>query len=82
MGYRAEKTVADGIHEIKDALLSGLIQNPEASQYRNAIRKGEPCPLQPLKPKVTTAPEPLAEFLPFSPPLVGEEPKSGKWSTP
>ena len=36
LGYRAEKTVADGIHEIKDALLSGLIQNPEASQYRNS----------------------------------------------
>jgi nucleoside-diphosphate-sugar epimerase len=36
MGYKAQLTVADGIHEIETALTSGAIKDPNDSKYRNA----------------------------------------------
>lgn len=35
LGYRVERSVVDGIREIRDALQSGRIQNPQAARFYN-----------------------------------------------
>jgi nucleoside-diphosphate-sugar epimerase len=35
LGFRADLTVEDGIKEVRDAILGGLLHEPQASRYRN-----------------------------------------------
>jgi nucleoside-diphosphate-sugar epimerase len=36
LGYRSERSVEEGVLEVRDALLQGLIKDPAAERYRNA----------------------------------------------
>jgi nucleoside-diphosphate-sugar epimerase len=35
LGFRAALTVEDGIQEVRDAILSGLLKEPQSARYRN-----------------------------------------------
>ena len=35
LGFRARRSVEDGVVEVRDAIANGLIRDPASSQYRN-----------------------------------------------